>query len=53
MPAPKHTLNGVWLQLLLLATIWGGSFAANRLALVEVGVFSVVAFRVTGGMLVL
>lgn len=53
MPSPTHKLSGVWPQLLLLATIWGGSFAANRLALAEVGVFSIVAFRVTGGMLVL
>lgn len=37
----------------LLALIWGGSFAANRLALGEVGVLTTVAFRVTGGAAVL
>lgn len=53
LSTPKHPMSGVWPQLLVLACIWGGSFPANRLALAEVGVFSVVAFRVTGGMLAL
>ncbi len=33
----------------LLALLWGGSFAANRAALGEVGVLTTVAFRVFGG----
>lgn len=38
-----------WGLMALLALIWGGSFAANRLALSEVGVLTTVAIRVTGG----
>jgi len=53
MPAAKSLSPRVLIELLALGCIWGGSFAANRLALDEVGVFSVVAFRVAGGMLVL
>lgn len=33
----------------ILALLWGGSFAANRVVLGEVGVLTTVAFRVTGG----
>ena len=42
-----------WFELFLLATIWGGSFLFNRLALDELGVFTTVAFRVGGACLVL
>ncbi len=42
-----------WAMLGLLALIWGGSFLSNRAALAEVGVLSVVAFRVGGAALVL
>jgi drug/metabolite transporter (DMT)-like permease len=37
-----------WALLLLLALIWGGSFPANRAALAEVPVLTVVAIRVGG-----
>lgn len=42
-----------WAELLLLATIWGGSFAANRFALNEVPVATAVALRVLGACAVL
>ncbi len=42
-----------WALLFLLAFMWGGSFLANRIALEEVGVFTTVAFRVTGASVVL
>ena len=35
-----------WIELLLLALLWGGSFLAIRTALDEIGVLSVVAHRV-------
>lgn len=35
-----------WINLGLLALIWGGSFLSNRAALEEVGVLTTVAFRV-------
>lgn len=38
-----------WGLMALLALLWGGSFAANRVVLGEVGVLTTVAFRVTGG----
>ena len=37
----------------MLALMWGASFPATRTALGEVGVLTVVAFRVTGGALAL
>lgn len=37
----------------LLALLWGGSFAANRLVVGEVGVLTTVAFRVSGGAIAL
>jgi drug/metabolite transporter (DMT)-like permease len=50
----QKTLSArAWAELLLLATIWGGSFIANRLALDEVPVFTTVAFRVGGACLIL
>lgn len=42
-----------WAELLLLGCIWGASFIMNKLALAEFGVFTTVAFRVTGGCLIL
>lgn len=42
-----------WAELLLLGCIWGGSFIMNKLALAEFGVFTTVAFRVTGGCAIL
>ena len=42
-----------WMLMALLALFWGGSFAATRFALVEVGVLTLVAFRVAGGAIAL
>lgn len=42
-----------WALLLLLALVWGASFLANRGALAEIGVLTTVAFRVTGGAILL
>ena len=42
-----------WAELLLLALIWGGVFLAVSVALREVTVFTLVAFRVAGGSLIL
>lgn len=42
-----------WAELVLLGTIWGGSFVGNRLALDSFGIFPTVAFRLTGACLVL
>ncbi|MBC7139490.1 MAG: DMT family transporter [Defluviimonas sp.] len=42
-----------WLLMLALALIWGGSFPSNRLALVEVGVLTTVAFRLLVGALLM
>ncbi len=42
-----------WVLMAALALIWGGSFAATRIALAEVGFLTIVAFRVVGGALVL
>ena len=51
---PQKTITPrAWAELLLLATIWGGSFISNRLALNEVPVLTTVAFRVTGACILL
>lgn len=51
---PQKTIPPrAWAELLLLATIWGGSFISNRLALNEVPVLTTVAFRVTGACILL
>lgn len=51
---PQKTIPPrAWAELLLLATIWGGSFISNRLALNEVPVLTTVAFRVAGACLLL
>jgi drug/metabolite transporter (DMT)-like permease len=53
MTAQKTIPPRAWAELLLLATIWGGSFISNRLALNEVPVLTTVAFRVAGACLLL
>jgi len=53
MIVQKSISPGAWALLFTLAFIWGGSFLANRLALEEVGVFTTVAFRVTGAAIAL
>jgi len=42
-----------WADLLLLALIWGGTFVAVGIGLREIGVLTLVAFRVLGGAIVL
>ena len=52
--SPQRTLSGrAWAELLLLATIWGGSFLSIRIVLDEVGVLTSVAHRVLWAALVL
>jgi drug/metabolite transporter (DMT)-like permease len=53
MTAQKTIPPRAWAELLLLATIWGGAFISNRLALNEVPVLTTVAFRVAGACLLL
>jgi len=53
MPQQTSLSPRAWAELLLLALIWGGVFLAVTVALREVGVFTLVAIRVTGGSLVL
>jgi drug/metabolite transporter (DMT)-like permease len=53
MTAQKTLSPRAWAELIVLATIWGGSFLANRLALDEVPVLTTVAFRVAGACLIL
>lgn len=49
-PPPANRIPPLgWLLMALLALIWGGSFVANRQALTELPVLSVVAVRVAGG----
>jgi len=48
MPEQKTLTSLAWAEMLLPALIWGGSFLSNRLALDKVGVFTTVAFRVSG-----
>lgn len=51
---PQRTISPrAWAELLLLATIWGGSFLSNRIALNDVGVLTTVAFRVAGACVIL
>ncbi len=42
-----------WVELLLLALIWAGTFIAVGISVKEVGVFTLVAFRVIGGTVLL
>ena len=52
--APQKSIPPrAWAELLLLASIWGGSFICNRLALNEVPVLTTVAFRVAGACILL
>lgn len=53
MTLQKTISPRAWAELLLLATIWGGSFVGNRIALNEVPVLTTVAFRVLGAALLL
>jgi drug/metabolite transporter (DMT)-like permease len=53
MTPQKSLSRRAWAELILLATIWGGSFLANRLALDEVPVLTTVAFRVAGACVIL
>ena len=46
MNTQKSLSSRAWAELLLLSTIWGGSFLSIRLALNEIGVFTSVAHRV-------
>ncbi len=48
LPPQKTMSLRAWIEMGLLALIWGGSFVANRVALDDLGVFTVVAFRVLG-----
>jgi len=53
MSAQKTLSAQAWLELLLLAAIWGGIFLASRIALDEVPVFTLVAHRVFWAALIL
>lgn len=53
MTTQKTLSTRAWLELLLLATVWGASFAAIRVALDELGPLTVVAHRVGWAMLAL
>lgn len=53
MTAQKTMTTGAWVQMGLLACIWGGSFLSNRLAIDEAGVATVVALRVSGACAIL
>lgn len=54
---PAHPQTAIsteaWLLLAALALFWGGSFGATHVALAEVHVPTLVAFRVAGGALIL
>ena len=51
---PQKSLNqSAWFDLILLSLIWGGSFLSIRVALDEIGVFTVVAHRVGWAALIL
>ena len=53
MNAQKDISARAWLEMLLLAAIWGGIFLATRLALNEVGVLTSVAHRTFWAALIL
>ncbi|TCL09304.1 drug/metabolite transporter (DMT)-like permease [Shimia isoporae] len=53
MSDQKSLSSQAWLELLLLAAIWGGIFLANRIALNEIPVFTLVAHRVFWAALIL
>lgn len=51
--AQKQMTGRLWAEMVLLGTLWGGSFVANRFALGAFGVFPTVAFRLAGACIVL
>lgn len=52
--ASARSMTGAeWSMLLVLSVLWGGSFLFNGIALKEVPVFTIVAFRLTFGALAL
>ena len=53
MNIQKAMTPRAWIEMLVLALIWGGSFLAFALVLREMGVFTTVAFRIFGGAVVL
>ncbi|MGR3713680.1 MAG: DMT family transporter [Shimia sp.] len=53
MSDQKSLSAQAWIELLLLAAIWGGIFLASRVALDEVPVFTLVAHRVFWAALIL
>ncbi len=53
MTPQKSITPRAWAELFLLATIWGGSFISNRIALNEVPVLTTVTFRVLGAAVLL
>lgn len=50
---PDRIATRTWADLILLSTIWGASFLSIRVALDEIGVFTLVAHRVGWAMLIL
>ena len=52
-PVPHRISPLGWLLMAVLALIWGGSFVANRQALIALPVLTIVAIRVAGGALAL
>lgn len=48
MNSQKNISVRAWFEMCVLALIWGGSFLSFSLALQEIGVFTVVAFRIFG-----
>ncbi len=53
MSAQQILSPRAWGELFLLALIWGGSFLSIRVGLEQLGVMTVVAFRILGALLVL
>ena len=49
----KSMSTRAWVEMTLLALIWGASFLSNKVALTEVGFLTTVAFRVTGACAIL
>jgi len=53
MVIQKHISTRAWLELLLLAIIWGGVFLTAAIALEDIPPFTLVAIRASGAALVL
>jgi drug/metabolite transporter (DMT)-like permease len=49
----KTMTTRAWIEMGLLALIWGASFLSNRIALTEIGVLTAVGFRVAGAAVIL